>query len=167
MHYYMTEYGIRFELHLYREASVETSFWLLAWPNWLFKLYLQRQDDWWRFKRLGDSGWRPTKKWESKIKKMRLFRSALKTWFILSSVCKAIAAIYRTIITRFKRNFASFATSCTSGFEHFSVAAISSGIFTSITAGFASLWFICKTFGCIKFLFTCSKFEFGPAVSAN
>ncbi len=26
MHYYMTEYGIRFELHLYREALVETSF---------------------------------------------------------------------------------------------------------------------------------------------
>lgn len=89
--------------------------------------------------------------------------------FNLSSVvCKAIAAVYRAIFPRLKRNFARLAARGTNRIEHFAFAGgFASGILTGIPAGLAALRLICKAFLSIKLLLIRSENKFGSAVFAN
>jgi len=96
-------------------------------------------------------------------------RTQFVKMYRLTSICKAIAAINRAIFTGLERNLAGFSTFCADSVEHFTAAAIvtASGGLTGIAAGLATLRFIGKTFGSVKFLLAGGELEFSAAFFAN
>ena len=85
--------------------------------------------------------------------------------FLLTHFCKALTAIYRTVITGDERYGCYTAASSTGSFVHLSGS--SAGIFTLVAAGFAALRLVYKAFGLIEFLLSCSENEFFSAFFAN
>jgi hypothetical protein len=108
---------------------------------------------------------------EKNNKKVRLERrTEISDFLKLSSVlCKAFAAIHRTVVPRLERNFASFAARSAYSVKHLTVTAlgIASCIFTCIAARFAALRLIGEALFSKKFLLASSKFEFSSAVFAD
>ena len=90
-------------------------------------------------------------------------------FLILPSVfCKAIAAIYRAIISRLKRNFARFATRSANSIIHLAASTGSAiRIFPCIAARLATLRLIRKAFFSKKLLLTGSKHKFLATILAN
>lgn len=86
------------------------------------------------------------------------------SWLLLSLVGKTIAAIYRTIVAGLERNLAGFSAGSAYGIEH--LARCSSIVFTGVTAGFASLRFVRKSFFLKEILFARGENEFIAAVFA-
>jgi hypothetical protein len=87
---------------------------------------------------------------------------------MLSLICKAITAVYRTVVAGLERNFAGSSAFCAHGIIHLSVAGTAAGIaFAGVTARFAALGFIGETFFGEKFLFAGSKSKFAAAVFAS
>lgn len=80
----------------------------------------------------------------------------------LSLIRKTIAAINRTIIPGLERNFAGTSTGSASGIKHFPLWP--PAVFTGISARFASLWFIGKSFFLKKILFACCEYKLLAAV---
>jgi|GEM_PF-2549370 len=78
---------------------------------------------------------------------------------------KAITAIHGTIVTRLEGDFARSATLCADAIIH--LALTSGGILAVVTAGLASLRFVYKAFGCIKFLLTSCEHELSATIFAN
>ena len=90
--------------------------------------------------------------------------------FLLSSSIKAVAAIYRSVIARFKRYLGYYAALRTYRFMHFTLGC---AIFTAIAAaasGVAAFTATCrlvfKTLFGVELLFACSKNEILPALFA-
>lgn len=79
--------------------------------------------------------------------------------------CKTFTAINRTIVARNKW-YACYTAACrTCGFVH--LTRCSAGVFTLITARFASQRLVLKAFLRIKFLLSCGKYELLSAFFAN
>jgi hypothetical protein len=80
-------------------------------------------------------------------------------------LCKALAAIHRTIVLRFEGNFRLSAASCANGREHLS--GLLGRIFSGITAYFATLGLVHEASLSVEFLLTGSEHEFGSALFAD
>ena len=93
----------------------------------------------------------------------RMFEMCL---FSFLHLCKAFAAIYRTVFSRLKRYSCFLAASCTSSGEHFPFRLISRCILLCITAALATLRLIGEASFCVEFLFASSENEFIAAVLA-
>ena len=78
--------------------------------------------------------------------------------------CEAFAAVYWAIFTWSEWNFSFAAAASASSSEHFSFYFFTS--FASISAVFASLWFILEAFFCVEFLFTSGEYEFSSTFFA-
>jgi hypothetical protein len=80
-------------------------------------------------------------------------------------LCKALAAVYRAVFTRFKGDLCFFAAAGANCGVHFTLRLC--GILARIAAGFASLGFVHETLGCVKFLFPGSEYKFSAAFLAD
>lgn len=78
--------------------------------------------------------------------------------------CKAFAAVYRTVFAWFERNFCFAAAASADSSVHFSFSFFAS--FASISASFASLWFILEAFFCVELLFASSEYKFSSTFFA-
>ena len=93
---------------------------------------------------------------------VRTFKSLC---FFLLFLCKAFAAINRSVLTRLKGNFCYSTAGITSCLKPLTLA--TAGVFACITASLATLGLINKAFFSIEFLFTGGENEFLSAFLAS
>lgn len=84
-------------------------------------------------------------------------KNYLKVLFF-SHLCKALAAVYRSVFTRLEWNLSFLAARSTDSCEHFTLWLRC--ILSCVTACLTSLWFIYETLRCIKFLFASCENKF-------
>lgn len=82
----------------------------------------------------------------------------------LSLVCKALAAVYRTVIPGLERNLAGFSAGSADSVEHFTRG--SASIFAGVAAGLAALGLIGEAFFFKEILLTCRENKFLATVFA-
>ena len=85
--------------------------------------------------------------------------------FLFLHLCKALAAIYRSVLTRLKGNFCNSTAGSAGSLKHFTLA--SGRVFARIAACLATLGFINKAFFSVEFLLTGGENEFVAAFLAN
>ena len=93
-----------------------------------------------------------------------IYPSSKTNLCLFPHLCKALAAIYRTVFTRPERHFSFFSAACAYGCEHLAFRLRS--VLASIAAGLASLRLVYKALGCVKFLLTGGENEFSAAFLA-
>ena len=79
--------------------------------------------------------------------------------------CKALAAIYRTVLSGFERNFCFASAGCAGGGVHLFLGF--EFVFACVTALFAALGFVNESTLCIEFLLTGGESKFFAALFAN
>ena len=84
---------------------------------------------------------------------------------LLLHLCKALAAVYRAILTGLEGNCSLFAAGCTYCCEHFALGLLS--VLAVLAASLTSLGLVYETLGCIKFLFACFECKFSAAFFAD
>ncbi len=105
------------------------------------------------------------KKQYCKVNKKCARKDALNIKNYLSLICKTIAAINRSIVSRLERDLATYSTRCACCVVHLSL--LPSAAFTHVAAWFASLGLICKSLFGEKILFACRENEFLTTVFAS
>lgn len=87
-----------------------------------------------------------------------------KALCLFPHLCKALAAINRTVFARPERHFGFLAAACAYGCEHLAFRLCS--VLASIAAGLTSLGLIYKAFGRIEFLLAGGEHKFSAAFLA-
>ena len=85
--------------------------------------------------------------------------------FFFLHLCKALAAIYRAIVTRDERHLSHSSAGCANSLVHLSRS--SRCVFTLVSASLAALRFVYKALGLVKLLLACSEYELLAAILAN
>ena len=95
----------------------------------------------------------------------QLLKTNIKAKLFLLHLCKALAAIYRTILSGSERNSCDLAAGSTSSLKHFSLA--SCAVLSCIAASLAALGFVYESLFSIEFLFTGCEYELISTFLAN
>lgn len=105
-------------------------------------------------------------------KNRRVFTAVLsfaigeKGWLVFAfHFRKALAAVYRSVLSGFERNLCLFAASSANSGEHFSFR--SRIVFACVTASFASLRLVYEAFFSVELLLAGSEYEFRATLFAN
>ena len=91
-----------------------------------------------------------------------LWKSSKLAFFL--HLCKALAAVDRTVFAGLERNASFFAACCAGSGVH--LAGATAGVLAGITAGFAALGLVLEATACIEFLLTGGKYKFFAAIFA-
>ncbi len=93
-------------------------------------------------------------------------RAIARLFFVLLLLsCKTISAIDFFVRHWFERNLSLRAAFWTNGIKHLARSSVVvSAVFSALVASF---WFVCKSFFCIEFLFTCRENKLCAAILTN
>ncbi len=101
------------------------------------------------------------------VSNLRFFKTKnnfIKKLLLLLQCCKAVAAIYRSVIRGSKGDLCFLAAACADSSVHFSGSLGSFLLFVS--ASFASLGLVLESAGCVKFLLAGGENKFSTALFA-